>query len=123
MYISAIISVLKAKISIDVIEIIDTQVKEKTSFIRDLTAQAKALTLSAKSPEAKDACNKVYEALRYSDPVSSDAVSDLEKEITQTFTEFSDAVKSEDMQTINSCSKVIVALIGQRNELCKGIKR
>ena len=118
-----VISVLKAKIAIDVIETIDTQVKEKTSFIRDLTAQAKALTLSAKSPEAKDACNKVYEALRYSDPVSSYAVSDLEKEIMQTFTEFSDAVKANDFSVVDSCSNDLVALISQRNVTCKVEKR
>lgn len=117
-----IIAVLKAKVTIDIVEAIDTQVSEKTSFIRDLTAQAKTLTSIANSPEAKDACNKVYDALRYSDPVSSYAVSGIEQEIEQAFTKFTSLIKAAQDDEISSCSNDLIVLIGQRNSLCKGGK-
>ena len=116
------IAVLKAKATIDIVEAIDTRVKEETSFIRDLTAQAKALSSSATSPEAKEACNKVYEALRYSDPVSSDAVGDIEKEIEQKFVAFTDAVKTKDEALIQNFTNELLAVIVSRNDLCKGNK-
>lgn len=118
-----IIAVLKAKVTIDIVEAIDTQVSEKTSFIRDLTAQAKTLTSIANSPEAKEACNKVYEALRYSDPVSSDAVSNVEQEIAQKFGTFTDAVKTNDEALIQRCTTELMAVIVSRNDLCKRNKR
>ncbi len=116
------IAVLKAKATIDIVEAIDTRVKEETSFIRDLTAQAKALSSSATSPEAKEACNKVYEALRYSDPVSSDVVSNVEQEIVQKFMEFSCAIKSNDDSFCIS-SKDLLATISYRNGCIKEGKR
>ena len=116
------IAILKAKATVDLVETIDNQVKVKTSFIRDLTAQAKSLSSIASSPEAKDACNKVYEALRYSDPVSSDAVGDIEKEIAQKFVAFTDAVKTKNEEITVSYMNELIALVSQRNHSVKSAK-
>jgi len=116
------IAILRAKATIDIVETIDNQVKEKTSFIRDLTAQAKSLSSIASSPEAKDACNKVYEALRFSDPMSSEAVSKLEQEIAEKFAAFTDAVKTKDEALIQNFTNELMDVIASRNDLCKGNK-
>ena len=61
---------VKAKAASDAVERIDNKVKAKTMFVKSLTVDAESLLSRAVTPEAKDACKKVFEAVRYSDPMS-----------------------------------------------------
>lgn len=64
------IAVIKAKAASDVVENIDKKVKAQTLFVKSITVDAESLLARAATPEAKDACKKVFEAVRYSDPMS-----------------------------------------------------
>ena len=115
------IAVIKAKAASDVVENIDKKVKAQTMFVKSLTVDAESLLARAATPEAKDACKKVYEAVRYSDPMSNDALAGVESQITLKFNEFSNAVTGG-ADNIGNIADELVILIGDRNKKCKLLK-
>ena len=116
------IAVIKAKAAADIVEKLDDRVKSQTSFIRNMTAEAESLMSRAKSPEAKAACKKVYESLRYSDPMSNEALSVIEAKISGKIDEFASAVGADDAEKAKEIADEIVILIGDRNIKCKSLK-
>lgn len=76
------IAVLKADTTADLVENVDEKVKAQTAFIRLLTVDAENLLSRAKTDAAGSACKKVYEAARYSDPMSSGALAFIEQQIS-----------------------------------------
>lgn len=115
------IAVIKAKAAADIVENVDTKVKTQTFFIRSLTVDADTLMASAESDEAKAACRKVYEALRYSDPMSNEALATVENQIAQKFGALSSAV-TVGSANIDKLADELVVLIGDRNKKCKLVK-
>lgn len=116
------ISVIKATAAGDIVSGIDEKIESKTSFIKLLTADAEALMSAAKTPELKAEVKKVYEAIRYSDPMSNAALEEINEQIKNQFSVFEDAVKSEDSEHASSSSEELIILIDNRNKKCKLIK-
>lgn len=117
-----VIAVVKATVAIDIVGGIDKKVKEKTLFIKSLTVDAETLMSRAKSEAVKAECKKVYEAVRYSDPMSNGALVSIESEITIKFSNFSDAVVSDKFNVASECATELVILIDERNKKCKLLK-
>lgn len=117
-----VIAVVKATAAIDIVSGIDKKMKESTLFIKSLTVDAENLISRAKSENIKAECKKVYEAVRYSDPMSNSALASIESEITIKFSNFSGAVVSDDFDVVAKSSKELVILIGERNKKCKLLK-
>lgn len=117
-----VICVAKAGVAIEEIERIDTKIKVQTFFIKSLTVDADTLMASAKSEGARAECRKVYEAIRYSDPMSNDALAPVESQITVKFAELSEAVKADDSARVAEIAKEVVVLVGDRNKKCKLLK-
>ena len=115
-------AVAKASAAVEIVEAIDEKVKSKTSFIRSLTADAETLMLSAESESVKIECKKVYEAVRYSDPMSNEALAHEEEQIKAKYIEFSKAVKDNDIEMTREVAKQFVSLIEMRNKKCKLLK-
>ena len=116
------ISVLKANAAAEIVNEVGEKVKEKTRFIKLTTVDAQNLMNSAKSESVKSACKKVYEALRYSDPMSSEALAREEAEIADKMAELSSAVASDNADSAESISNEITALVKARNNKCKALK-
>lgn len=116
------IAVVKASIAIDIVGEIDEKVKGRTFFIKSLTVDAENLISRAKSEAVKAECKKVYEAVRYSDPMSSNALASIESEITIKFSNFSNAVVSNKFNVASECATELVILIDERNKKCKLLK-
>lgn len=117
-----IIAVVKASAVIDIVGEIDNKVETKTFFIKSLTVDAESLISRAKSENIKAECIKVYEAVRYSDPMSSAALAPVESDITIKFSKFSEAVISENSETVATLADEIIILLGDRNKKCKLLK-
>lgn len=111
------ISVIKAKAAADIVSDTDDKIKTQTLFIKSLTVDAEGLISRAKSEAVKAECKKVYEAIRYSDPMSSDALTGIESQITLKFNEFSNAVTSS-TDNIETLANEVVILVGDRNKKC-----
>lgn len=114
------VSVIKANAAAELVRETDTRVKEKTAFIRMMTVDADNLMARAQTDEAKAMCKKVYEALRYSDPMSCNALSGTEAEISEKFSAFAAAVKNG--ENASELADELLALIGDRNRMCKVMK-
>lgn len=114
------VSVIKANAAVELVRETDTRVKEKTAFIRMMTVEADNLMARAQTDEAKAMCKKVYEALRYSDPMSCNALSGTEAEISEKFSAFAAAVKNG--ENASELADELLALIGDRNRMCKVMK-
>lgn len=70
----------------------------------------------------KTLANEVYEAIRYSDPMSIEALAGAEAQITVKFKEFSDAVIDDDYELSKALEKELLILIEDRNNKCKLLK-
>lgn len=116
------IAVIKATVVIETVAAVDKKIKTKTFFIRSLTADAETLLAQAESEEIKAACKKVYEAVRYADPMSDDALAACESQITLKFAELSEAVHRGDAEAVAKAARETVILVTDRNNKCKLLK-
>ncbi len=116
------ISVVKAKLAGDLVESVDNKIKSQTFFIKSLTIDAESLISRAKSENIKAECKKVYEAVRYSEPMSNDALATIESDINIKFSMFSEAIISEDSETAVTLADEVIILLSDRNKKCKLLK-
>lgn len=115
------IAVVTAKTSSDIVSNIDEKIKSKTAFIKIIIVDADVLCDSTKTLKSNSICKKVYEAFRFSDPMSSDELTDIENEIKMKFEEFSKLAQDESKEFEKS-GKELLLLIENRNKKCKLLK-
>ena len=77
---------------------------------------------NASSPELMSALKKVYEAIRYSDPMSNEALASTEAQITVKFDELAEAANSGNANKVRDIADEIVILINDRNNKCRLLK-
>ncbi len=116
------IAVVKAGTAANIVSDIDDKIEKQTSFIKSLTVDAEGLVARATTESIKAECTKVYEAVRYSDPMSNDALASTESEITIKFAKLAEAVKASDEENVKSLAEEVVILVGDRNRKCKMLK-
>ena len=116
------IAIIKATAAADIVSGIDEKIKAQTFFIKSLSADAQSLITSAKSDELRAETKKVYEAIRYSDPMANAALSDLDAQIEKQFNAFSDAVKADDAELAKETADTLVEMVERRNQKCKLLK-
>ena len=112
------LSIVKAGFAADAVSEIDEKFKSKTLFIKSLAVDAECLMERAKGEQTKAVCKKVYESIRYSDPMSSDALASIESQITIRFHALSEAVKN-DSDAVSAIADEVILLVGERNKKCK----
>lgn len=113
------IAIISSKAAADTIENIDKKVKAQTFFIKSLTVDAESLLPRAKSDETKAIAKKVYEAIRYSGPMSNEALSPVESQITIKFNEFSNALIEDNKPLAESIGNELIILVNDRNKKCR----
>lgn len=118
----AVISIIKAKTAVSAVAGIDEKIKVQTFFIKSLTVDAEHLMNTAKTSELKTLTKKVYEAVRYSDPMSNAVLVEVEDKIQNDFVDFENAVNGEDFELASSTADELLSLIDIRNKKCKLLK-
>ena len=116
------IAVVNSTVAIESVDTIDQRIKVQTFFIKSLTVEAETLLSSSKRDIARAECKKVFEAIRYSDPMSNDVLSTVESQITVKFSQFSEAVKADDAEKISMLANEVIILVGDRNKKCMILK-
>ena len=116
------VAIIKATAAADIVSGIDEKIKAQTFFIKSLSVDAQSLMTSAKSDELRAEAKKVYEAVRYSDPMADAALSDLDAQIEKQFNAFSDAVKADDAELAKETADTLVEMVERRNQKCKLLK-
>lgn len=115
------IAVISAAAAGETVAKIDETIKAKTLFIKMLTADAAALMARAQTDEAKEITKKVYEIIRYSDPMSNDALGSIEAQITLRFKEFEAAIGDQG-EGAAALGEELILLVEDRNAKCKLLK-
>ena len=116
------IAIIAAKTAADLVGKIDDKIKVQTFFIKSMTVDADELMARAQTEEIKEECKKVYEAVRYSDPMSSDVLAGEESQITLKFNEFAAAVNTNDADAVKALAQEVTILLDNRNKKCKLLK-
>lgn len=116
------VAVISAGAAGSIVDNLDQKVEEKATFIRTLTIDVENLMNRANAPMLKNQCKKVFEAVRYSDPMSSKELSDVEQRIQEEFDILTDAVIADDLDCTESAVKELLTLIAERNKKCRAFK-
>ncbi|MBQ8907864.1 MAG: hypothetical protein IJY71_04685 [Clostridia bacterium] len=116
------VAVLKATAAAGVVSDIDEKIKAQTFFMKSLTVDAQALMNAAKTDELFEEAKKVYEAIRYSDSMTNDALSALDSQIEGQFKAFADAVEAEDVDVAKANAASLIELMKKREQKCKLLK-
>lgn len=114
------VAVVKADWAGEAVSETHEKVKAQTQFIKLLTVDAETLLGKAKTPDAKITTKKVYEALRYSDPMSSEALGEIEAELAEKFRALEDAVTAD--QGVTEAAESLLETLAERNRKCKAMK-
>ena len=117
-----VLAYLKGSAAIDFVEKVGENVKNKTALMREPISESESLMAYAKTDVAKDSTKKVYEALRYSDPMSNDKLYYVEKEISEAYIIFADKVKNIVDEGLDEQADRLCILINDRNNKCKLLK-
>ncbi len=117
-----IVAVVKATLGISAIAEIDKKIKVKTLFIKMLTADATVLMQNTSDPALAPIAKKVYEAVRYSDPMSDDALASVEDRISEQFSAVSGAIDRGDATAAEAEAVKLQKLLNERNAKCKILK-
>lgn len=106
----------------ETIENIDTEVKEKTAFVKLLRVDTDMLAERCGDADLKEKLDKLAENVRYSDPVSNDALKEIEGDIAEKVSECKKAVEAEDYTTASTLCDEALLLLSERNKKCKILK-
>ncbi len=113
------LAIIKAAAAAELVEVTEEKIKDRTLFIRTMAAEAESIITVAKSTEAREQSRKVFEALRYSDPVSSPELSDIESDIGEKLSSLRKAVEADESETVKAVADKIISLISERNIKCR----
>lgn len=103
----------------DEIERQDKQLAKNVSCMQELRSKAASLPALCEDAETKKLLIGLSDKFKYSDPVSSPAVEEAEKEIAVIMSELQGAVIENDMTCIKGlCQKASMSL-DERNRICK----
>lgn len=109
-------------LSKETIDDVRTRVSDKTRFIKLLSIDAEMLVEKCSDPETKEECRRLAESVRYSDPMSSEALFELEKELALTVSRCDRAIEEKDFAAAKEfCAKAVLQLT-ERNKKCKALK-
>jgi len=114
----AIVKTITIDIAREKMENIAFKQEINTSFIRSLHVDLDDLASRAATEPLRSSLVKLSEAVRFSDPVSSDALSGIEEKMKAIFDEVSEAVR-EGQNDVEAQIDELGNLLQQRNKMCK----
>ncbi|MDD5949048.1 MAG: hypothetical protein PUC39_04885 [Lachnospiraceae bacterium] len=116
MFLVGILATTKVKEQIDVLE---TRQKESTLSMKKLRIEAEYLSDTYTTQKKLET---IAEKLRYSDPVSSDALMEEEKELVLLLEQVSQALQDENQELFDTLADEFLSKLEKRNRLCKMYK-
>ncbi len=99
------------------------QLNKNTGSFRDMVEATQLLCNSAKNISEKNMANKIYEAIRYSDSISSPETSDIEQKIKSSLSVLLNSLNENNSNVFNEEAKKILQLIEERKAICMTVKR
>lgn len=115
----SIVSFISADAIRDEIGRQDMKLQKDVSCMRALQSKATTIIGQTQDQELLQEAQKFFEALRYSDPVSGEAIQEIERELTICVDEIQTAVADGDQDGASALLKRADTLLSERNRLCK----
>ena len=100
------------------------RINKNSAFIRELSDIASNMVSSSKTDAICRTSKSLYEAIRYSDPISSDETRAYEEDIYNALKDLSSMLQNDtDEESFSQKADEILLLIENRNNKCKALKR
>lgn len=111
----AVIGLVSAETVVSEIHVQDDKLKKNVALMRAL--QSKVNQMAGQSEEK--AIKALADEFRYSDPVSSDALAEIERDLAAIVDELQSAYVDGDSEAVAKLCRKASALLAERNRLCK----
>ena len=115
----ASIGFISAEAVVEEIRTQDVKLKKDVSLMRGLQTKIHQMTTQCDDAETVKLVKKLAEEFRYSDPVSSDVLTDVENELAVVVEELQTAIVDGDNEVIVRLCRKASAVLTERNRLCK----
>lgn len=112
---AGVIGLMSADAVVETIHTQDQKLKKDVTFMRSLQSKTHQLAAQCDSPEVKAFCENV----RYSDPVSSEALTEIERDLSAAEDDLQAAVVDGDTEVIAQLARKADSLLSERNRVCK----
>lgn len=106
----------------EIIEEVKEKVQTNTTDMRLLQAEVEMVAEKTSDIDIKNAFRKLAEQVRYSDPVSNEYLSKIEREIFTYITNANVCLETNDKENALECCKKASLLLLERNKKCKALK-
>lgn len=97
----------------------EVKLEKDVSRMREFQAKGRALVALNKVSEAARPLEKLAEDLRFSDPVSSEALTEIEDQLAECLAQLQQAVSAQKTEQILSVCQEAEHILAERNQLCK----
>lgn len=97
----------------------EVKLEKDVSRMREFQAKGRALVTLNQVPEAARPLEKLAEDLRFSDPVSSEALTETEDQLAECLAQLQEAVSAQKTEQILSVCQEAERILAERNQLCK----
>lgn len=119
----SVLFLLSAKVVGENVASANQSLNAKVFQMREIINQAGELIAMAKDSDTRALLQSVYEAIRYSDPVSAEETQPEERELIKLLAEMKALIECEKYETIRLKADAVVSLTERRNNKCKSLKR
>lgn len=115
----AIIGLISAEAVVEEIHNQDAKLKKDVSLMRSLQSKVNQMAAQCDNPDAAAAVKRFAEEMRYSDPVSNEALSEIEADLSAAVDELQSAIVDGDSVATKQLCRKASNLLAERNRLCK----
>ena len=112
---AAVIGLVSADAVVETIHTQDGKLKKDVAFMRTLQSKANQMAAQCTLPEVRQFC----ENIRYSDPVSSEALAEIERDLSAAVDDLQTAIVDRDKDVISQLAQKADTLLSERNRVCK----
>lgn len=112
---AAVIGLTGAETVVDTIHSQDQKLKQDVRFMRELQSKVNQMAAQCSLPEVKQFC----ENIRYSDPVSSEALAEIDLDLSSAVDNLQSAIVDGDNIAIRQLAQKADNVLSERNRLCK----
>lgn len=116
---AAIIGLISAEAVAEQIHVQDSKLKKDVALMRSLQSKLNQMAAQCDNPDAATAVKQFAEEMRYSDPVSSEALAEIEADLSAAVDELQSAIVDGDSAATKQLCRKASGILVERNRLCK----
>jgi hypothetical protein len=116
---AAVIGLISAEAVVAEIHAQDAKLKKDVALMRGLQSKVNQMASQCDSPDAAAAVKQFAEEMRYSDPVSGEALAQVEADLSAAVDELQAAIVDGDSNSVKQLCRKASGVLAERNRLCK----